>query len=94
MQERSDERLVWLVSADGGESFEVRPFLEPGSAYNCPSLEKPVGANTIPADRMPGVIYFDGSRQYPGGGDYYDESITVAEILASGGFRCNNVWLT
>ena len=51
------------------------------------------GHNTIPADRLPAVLYFDGSREYPGGGDYYDDSHSVAEILAAGGFRTNNVIL-
>jgi hypothetical protein len=93
MRERHDERLVWLLSGDGGKTFEVQSFLEPGRGYNVPSVEQPRGANVVPADRLPAVLYFDGSRAYPGGGDYYDESRTVAEILASGGFRTNNVIL-
>ena len=93
MDERSDQRLVWLISADGGRRWEVRPFLEPGSVCNCPSLEQSTGANLIPAGRRPAVLYFDGSSGYPGGGDYYADGLSVAEILASGGFRANNVWL-
>ena len=93
MQERLDERLVWLLSADGGSSFSVRSCLEPGRACNCPSVEKAVGINSIAADRLPGVLYFDGSRAYPGGGDYYDQSRRVADILAGGGFRTNKVIL-
>ena len=93
MRERTDQPLIWLLSVDGGETFRVEPFLEPGRAYNCPSVEKSVGINAIPADRLPAVLYFDGSREYPGGGDYYDQSQTVAEILAAGGFRTNNVIL-
>lgn len=93
MNERSDQRLVWLISADWGRSWEVRPCLEPRSVCNCPSLEQSTGANLIPASRMPAVLYFDGSSGYPGGGDYYADGVSVAEILASGGFRANNVWL-
>ena len=93
MRERVDQPLVWLFSDDGGETFVVQPFLEPGRAYNCPSVEKSVGINAIPADRLPAVLYFDGSRAYPGGGDYYEDGRSVEEILASGGFLANNVVL-
>ena len=93
MHERIDQRLVWLLSFDGGESFEVQAFLEPGEAYNCPSVEKAVGINTIAAERLPAVLYFDGSRAYPGGGDYYESDRSIAEMLAAGGFRANNVIL-
>ena len=93
MRERVDQPLVWLLSDDGGETFVVQPFLEPGRAYNCPSVEKSVGINAIPADRLPAVLYFDGSRAYPGGGDYYEDGRSVEEILASGGFLANNVVL-
>jgi hypothetical protein len=93
LRERDDQRLVWVSSEDRGQSFSVREFLEPGAVCNCPSLERPVGANVIPADRTPGVLYFDGSNEYPGGGDYYASDSSVAEILAVGGFRANNVWL-
>ena len=93
MRERRDIRMVWLLSEDSGASFHVQPFLEPGRSFNVPSIERTRGANVVPAERLPAVLYFDGSRAYPGGGDYYDESRTVAEILASGGFRTNNVIL-
>ena len=93
MCERSDQRLVWLVSRDGGATFTVETFLTPGQACNCPSGEKSVGINTIPADRPPAVLYFDGSQEYPGGGDYYESGRSVGEILAAGGFRANNVLL-
>ena len=93
MRERNDERLVWLLAEDGGTTFRVQTLLEPGGSYNVPSVEQPRGANKITADRMPAVLYFDGSRAYPGGGDYYDESRSVADILADGGFRSNNVIL-
>ena len=93
MQERSDQRFAWLVSDDGGENFDLQPCLEPGSPYNQPSVEKSVGANAIPSTRSPRVLYFDGTSEYPGGGDYYEEGRSVAEILASGGFRANRVWL-
>lgn len=93
MCERSDQRLVWLISQDGGESFRVENCLEPGRAYNCPSVEKSVGINSIAAERLPSILYFDGSRAYPGGDDYYDSSRSVSEILASGDFDTNNVIL-
>ena len=93
MTERADRRLAWLLTDDGGESFTIHGVLEPGTTFNCPSVEKPVGANAVSADRLPSVVWFDGSKGYPGGGDYYDRSRTVAEILESGGFRQTNVWL-
>lgn len=93
MRERRDERLVWLLSEDGGETFRVQPFLEPGSSCNCPSVEQSRGVNIVPASRLPAVLYFDGSRGYPGGGDYYDSSRSVADILAEGGFLATNVIL-
>ena len=93
MRERRDERLVWLLTGDGGKAFRVQPFLEPGGSCNCPSVEQPRGSNTVPVGRLPAVLYFDGSRAYPGGGDYYDQSRSVAEILRAGRFRPNNVIL-
>ena len=93
MNERADQHLVWLVSSDGGKIFAIHRVLEPGKAFNCPSVEKPAGANIIPADRLPRVVYFDGSKGYPGGGDYYDRSKTVAEILQSDALRQTNVFL-
>ena len=71
----------------------MESFLEPGLSCNCPSVEKAVGINAIPADRLPAVLYFNGSREYPGGGDYYDQSRSDGEVLASGGFRNSNVIL-
>ncbi len=94
MKERADQRLAWLLSSDAGGSFSVRSVLEPGTTFNCPSVERSVGANIIPADRMPGILYFDGSQGYPGGGDYYDRSKTVAQILESGAFQQTRVFLT
>ena len=91
-RERDDERFVWLITRDGGDSFEATSFHEPGSACNVPSVERPTGANSIPATRYPSVLYFDGSSGYPGGGDYYANGSSVADILASGGFRTNRVW--
>jgi hypothetical protein len=44
-------------------------------------------------DRTPGVLYFDGTNAYPGGGDYYADGQSVADILASGVAPANNVWL-
>ena len=32
-------------------AMNLREFLAPGAVCNCPSLERPVGANVIPADR-------------------------------------------
>lgn len=93
MRERRDERLIWLLSGDGGETFQVQSFFEPGLSCNCPSVEQSRGANTVPSDRLPAVLYFDGSRAYPGGGDYYDDSRSVTDILAGGGFHTNNVIL-
>ena len=93
MCEREDQRLVWLFSKDGGAAFELVPFLEPGRSYNCPSVEKAVGPNAVPVGRMPAVLYFDGSRAYPGGGDYYEGDRSVADILAAGDFRVNRVFL-
>lgn len=93
MNQRDDQRLLWLLSTDGGEHFRIESCLEPGQSYNCPSVEKSVGINTIAAERLPYVLYFDGSQAYPGEGDYYDSSRSVSEILASGDFRTNNVIL-
>lgn len=93
MGERRDLRLVWWISEDGGASGRVELFRDAGQAINCPSLERRVGANRIAADRTPGVFYFDGTNAYPGGGDYYADGQSVADILASGAAPANNVWL-
>lgn len=59
--------------------------------YNSKSniVISPVGANTIPAGAFPPFVYFDGTRGYPGGGDYYEKP--VSEYLETGEFHENNV---
>lgn len=91
--QRDDLMLVWWISNDGGATGRVELFQDAGTAINCPSLERAVGANRIAATRNPGVLFFDGSNEYPGGGDYYAEGQSIAEILASGAAPQNNVWL-
>ena len=43
------------------------------------------------AGLLPHFVYFDGTRGYPGGGDYYDRP--VEEYLAAGEFSENRFWL-
>jgi len=91
MKERTDERVVLLSSADGGKSFEVQSILSPGTAFNAPNLIQPVGANQSDAVAVPLFLYFDGSRAYPAGEDYFKRPIL--EILQAGEYWTNNVFL-
>jgi len=89
MVERNDECLFALTTRDFGNTCEVRTILKPGASINAPNIETPLGANTIPAGKFPTFIYFDGTRGYPGGGDYYDKP--VSEYLKNGEYAKNNV---
>jgi hypothetical protein len=91
MRERTDRRLVWMVSRDTGSSFDIVPCFEPGRAFNNPSVELPTGANRIPGDRLPAFLTYDGSNAYPGGGEYYNKP--VAEMLAAGEFHTTQVFV-
>ncbi len=91
MQARNDQRLILLMSEDGGVHFEAKSILEPGSAFNAPNLEKPAGANRLSSSVIPTFIYFNGSSAYPGGGDYYQKP--VIEYLKAGEFWTNDVYL-
>ncbi|MHC4884131.1 MAG: BNR-4 repeat-containing protein [Planctomycetota bacterium] len=84
MAENLNDRLVWMISGDGGASFTVETAVEPGTSCNNPSVEFPAGANHLPADRLPHILTYDGSNAYPGGGEYYNKS--VAEMVAAGEF--------
>ena len=89
MVERTDEHLILITTKDLGKTCEVSTIIEPGSSLNAVNLETPLGANIIPAGTFPTFIYFDGTRGYPGGGDYYDKP--VSEYLKTGDFAENNV---
>ena len=91
MSEKTDERLLWLISTDGGETFSVETVLEPGVSFNNPSVEFPCGANRIDAFRKPFILYYDGTNAYPGGEEYYNKPIE--EMLADGDYKTTNVWL-
>lgn len=90
MKARNDQRLV-LLSLQNGDHFEVQSVLEPGEAYNSPNLEKPAGANHLPASTIPKFMLFNGSSGYPGGGDYYQKP--AIEYLKAGEFWTNDVFL-
>ena len=91
MSEKTDERLLWLISTDGGETFSIETVLDPGVSFNNPSVEFPCGANRIDAFRNPFILYYDGTNAYPGGEEYYNKPIK--EMLADGDYRTTNVWL-
>jgi hypothetical protein len=91
MVERDDQRLVLLTTNDFGRTCFRTTVVEPGNSFNAPNLETPSGANRLTAGLLPHFVYFDGTRGYPGGGDYYDRP--VEEYLAAGEFSENRVWL-
>ena len=91
MKERTDERVALLSSADRGKTFDVESILSPGIAFNAPNLIQAVGANELKEGSVPIFLHFDGSRAYPGGGDYYQKP--VIEYLKAGEFWTNNVFL-
>ena len=90
MESRTDQRLALLSLKDGSE-YRADPVLGPGEAYNAPNLEKPVGANRLSSSKIPKFYFFNGSRAYPGGGDYYEKP--VIEYLKAGEFWTNDVFL-
>jgi len=63
-----DKRLAWLVSRDGGETWDATKALD-GGDFNQPNVERPVGGNQPPADTAPPFIYFTGERRYPEEGE-------------------------
>ena len=59
--------IVWLISKDQGESFQVEPAVEPGAQVTAqsPKFELPVGQGTPPAG-TPGFVWFDNAaRELP-----------------------------
>tara|TARA_A100001037_G_scaffold88644_1_gene80335 strand:+ start:1066 stop:2379 length:1314 start_codon:yes stop_codon:yes gene_type:complete len=87
MSEREDQRLVYVKTTDFGATCEVLTVVEPGVSINAPNLEVPVGANRIGS--TPTFAYFDGTRGYPGGEEYYNRP--VDEMLREGAFTENRV---
>ena len=69
------KRLVLLVSRDQGRSFEVRTVVEPGTMFNMANIERPTGANVLPAGRTPPIIYFDGTCRYPKPGEVINNNV-------------------
>ena len=90
MRSREDQRLV-LLSSNDGMDFQAVSVLGPGQAYNAPNLEKPVGSNRLISSTVPKFYLFNGSRAYPGGGDYYEKP--AIEYLKAGEFWTNDVFL-
>lgn len=91
LTERNDQRLVWIATRDRGATCQVQTAIEPGRAFNAPNPELPVGANVLDGHQPPRFVYFDGTRGYPGGGDYYEKP--VEEYLRLGEYTANGVYL-
>lgn len=89
MSERTDQRLAYARTADLGRTWEVETLVDQGRSFNAPNLEVAVGANTMAAGRAPTFAYYDGTRGYPGGEEYYNRP--VEEMLKSGDFTVNRV---
>lgn len=86
------QRLVWGVLDSPAGEVRVVPQIEPGQSINAPNPEWPCGANTTPANHLPALVWFDGSRDYPYGHDSYFKNIK--NYLESGKHLVNNVWFT
>jgi hypothetical protein len=69
------KRLVWLVSRDGGEHFEVSPALGENAEFNQPNAERPHGFNQLPAGSFPPFIYFDGESRYRKKGEVLQNNV-------------------
>ena len=69
-----DKRLVWLVSRDGGRSWQTRPAIE-GGDFNSPTAERITGGNQLPADQLPPLAYFDGASRYPEAGELLQNNV-------------------
>ena len=77
------------IGVDTGLSH-LAAALEPGRAFNQPSVELATGANRIAAGRAPAFLFYDGSNAYPGGEEYYNKP--VADMLAAREFHNTNVF--
>jgi hypothetical protein len=66
MDESPGNMAVWLISRDGGKTFEVQPLLPANSqARRCEfNIERPTGVNRIAADKPIGVLFFEGLVRY------------------------------
>lgn len=91
MVERADQQLVLLETRDHGITCTAETVVEPGQAFNAPNPEAPVGGHGVEAGRRPRFCYFDGTRGYPGGGDYYEKP--VEEYLRTGEYAANRVFV-
>ena len=61
--ETEDKRLVWLTLQDG--DWKSQLALPQDMVFNEANLERPTGANTIPAGQFPPFVFFDGESRYP-----------------------------
>ena len=59
--------VVWMISRDGGETFEVTPALPtaPQVARCAFNIERPGGHNRIEMGRRPSFSFFEGLIRYP-----------------------------
>lgn len=69
-----DKRLAWLISPDGGGIWTARKALAV-TDFNQPNVERPIGGNQIPANRLPPFIYFDGASRYPEDGETIQNNV-------------------
>ena len=74
-REEPVKRLVLLVSRDRGKTFSLRSIVEPGKMFNMANMERPTGANLLPAGRIPAIVYFDGTCRYPKQGEVITNNV-------------------
>jgi len=91
MVERKDQRLAMISTKDLGVTCDVLSLVEPGTSVNAANLEAPLGANRLSGGAMPTFVYFEGSKGYPGGGEYYNKPVEA--YLEAGEFWVNRVVL-
>ena len=60
------QRLVWLQSRDGGQTFTPRDIVahDPDRGTLLPTMERPTGFNGVAAGKLPPFLYFEGLSRY------------------------------
>ena len=89
MKERLDQRLVWLVTrASKCDRFSSQDRRTTAQAWRSQWAPTP-----FPPTACRGSL-LRWQQRIPGGRPLRQQSLSVAEILASGGWRANDVWLS
>lgn len=76
-EEPNIQRLVWLESRDGGQTFASRDVIPhfPNLGTLLPTLERPTGFHGPPSGELPALLYFEGLRRYRNPGELIQNEV-------------------